>query len=391
MAVTFTQTPTNPNGTQSSIVYVVNGLTIGPQSKYVCDIKDSGSADILVRLKQSPNNSNLGVFEISDILHDYIEYDKPFFTEAPITSSLNTKTFDIQFGEQTATSISSSVNISPNQIRDELVVYPAVTDYEEGLNWDSGSYVKSFLTNAPYEQNVRLEDWGTLSVPVFLNNSYFNYRIRTFDRDGNGLLTATTFFGFQPSTAGSKLVHIPIGPKNLPGLNFQTSNWAYYTIELNRQDSTQQVLRFNRLDVCSEDNATRFAFINRLGVFDYYTAELTNTEEQNFTTDTYKQSFIDYSTDNGLVQYDPSRRGEIIYNKEIQTNFTAQTNWLTKEESNWLMELFQSPSVFIQRGDTFLPVIIENTTERKKTNPRGQKLFTYQIRYRLANQKRSRR
>ena len=55
------------------------------------------------------------------------------------------------------------------------------------------------------------------------------------------------------------------------------------------------------------------------------------------------------------------------------------------------MELFESPSVYVQYGDGFIPVVINNTTVSKKTNPRGQKLFTYTIEYTLDNKKRSRR
>lgn len=393
MAVQFTQTPSSPNGTQSSIVYVVNNLnTTGSQAKYILDVRESGSADILVRLKQPPNNSNLGVFEISDILHDYIEYDEPWLTETPITSSNNTKTFSIEFGEQSSASISGSLFIFANQINDEIVVYPAVTDYEEGLNWDSGSYLKNYLTNSPDELYVRNGDYGTLSIPNYSGSVMSDYDVNVYN-ESDVLIDSHSFsLPGNPSNAEQRLVHIPSGPKNLlTNLSvLGTDTWSYYE-GIITDGVTTQTKRFYRLDDCVEENGMRFAFINRLGVFDYYTTELTNTEEQSFNSQTYRQTFIDYSTTDGTVPYERSRRGDTIYNKTIDTRLTAQTNWLSKEQADWLMELFQSPEVFVQRGDTFLPVIIENTTERKKTNPRGQKLFTYQIQYRIANPKRSRR
>ena len=136
---------------------------------------------------------------------------------------------------------------------------------------------------------------------------------------------------------------------------------------------------------------TRFAFINKLGTWDYYTANLTKTENQTYRQDTYEQEFVNYSTTDGSVSFDKARRGTTIYNKAIQKNFGAQTDWLTTEESEWLLELFQSPSVYIQYEGGFVPIIITNTAVEKKTNPRAQKLFTYRIQYQYANKPKSRR
>lgn len=394
MAVTFTQTPSSPNGTQSSIIYVVNNLITQPQAKYICDIKESGSSDILVRLTQPANNSNLGVFEISDILHDYIEYDTPWLIQSAVTSSQNTKTFSIQFGEQSSTSISGSLTISPNQINNEIVVYPSVTDDEEGFNWDSGSYLNNYLSNSPDELYVKSSEYGTLSLPNVSGSTWSSsYEIQVYD-DTNTLISSSYIPLFSsPTTAEQKLIHIPSGPQNLKGNLgvLDGENWSYYDITITPSVGDSKVKRYYRLDDCVEQNGTRFAFINRLGVFDYYSTTLTNTEEQSFDTQTYKQSFVNYSTTDGTVSYDRSRRGETIYNKTIGTRYTSQTDWLTTEQVDWLIELFQSPEVYIQRGDTFLPIIVENSTARKKTNPRGQKLFTYTIEYRIANPKRNRR
>jgi len=71
MAVSFIQQPTTPNGTQATIVYSLTGLSLEPQAKYICDIYAQDSVSSLVRIKQPSNASNFGVFEISDVLHDY--------------------------------------------------------------------------------------------------------------------------------------------------------------------------------------------------------------------------------------------------------------------------------------------------------------------------------
>jgi hypothetical protein len=187
------------------------------------------------------------------------------------------------------------------------------------------------------------------------------------------------------------LIHIPIGPKNFANdvdlFILTGSGWSYYTVSASGSYGKE----IYRLDDCIEQNGTRFAFVNKFGVYDYYTATLTKTATENYETDTYEKSFIDYSTTNGSIVYNPSNRGTSIYNKSIDARFTAQTDWLITEEVDWLIELFESPEVYIQDGDEFYPIIITNTSADKKTNPRGQKLFTYRIEFKLANPKRSRR
>lgn len=393
MAVVFTQTPTTPNGSQSTIVYGLSNLQSAPQAKYICDVKYAGSSDVLVRIKQPANNSGYGVFEISEILHDYIDYDQPWKTTSIVNSTNNNVLdFSIEFGEEYGTSPSSSLTVSPSEVTDTLTIYPAVTELTEGFNWDSGSYYNDYLTNSPTTCYIKPSEYGTLSHINISGGSVSAVVIAVYNSSGTLIGGKSLTNSYNTSTTANKLIHIPIGPQNFKddaNLNILTgSSWEYFNVITQPGNTTKT---FYRQDDCIPQNGTRFAFINKLGVFDYYTATLTKTQQEQYTSETYEQSFIDFSTTNGLIPFDTARRGTTIYNKKINETYTAQTDWLTTEEVDWLIELFQSPSVFIQDGDNFIPVIITNTSADKKTNPRGQKLFTYRIEYKLANPRRARR
>lgn len=397
MAVTFTQTPTTPNGSQSTIVYGVDGISQGEgiyQAKYVCDIRDNETNELLVRLKQPANNSGYGVFEISDVLHDYMEYDEIWTTTTVAKSVSNVKDFKIEFGEEYALSEGGNPTVYPAQISDTLTIYPAVTDPIDGFNWDSGSYYNDFLSNSPQGLFVRPEDYGTLSKLNVTDGDISSYTIIVYDEDSNVLASKTLSNPYPASTATAdeKLIHLPIGPANFQDdatLNIlSTDNW-YYALILTTPDRGAQIML--KLDTCSGENGTRFAFINRQGVWDYWTASLTRTETENYSQDTYEQTFVDFSTTDGTVPYNSARRGTTVYNKKIDTTLTAQTDWLDTGQADYLMELFQSPSVYIQYGDGFIPVIVTNSSVDKKTNPRGQKLFSYKIEYKYANQRKARR
>lgn len=393
MAVTFTQQPTTPNGTQSTILYGVSNLTSSLQAKYICDVKYSGSNDTLVRIKQPANNSGYGVFELSEILHDYTDYDKPWKTTT-ITNSTNNNVLDfsIEFGQEYALNASASLIVEPSQITSSLTVYPIVTEYTEGYNWPSSSYYSKYLTNSPDELYVKPSEYGTLSHINIASGSITNVIYVVYNEGGSIIANKTITNTTGTTNTQDKLIHIPIGPKNFGSdgdLSILTgSEWSYYTVNTSGGVDSKTVYR---LDDCIGQNGTRFAFVNKFGVYDYYTATLTRTETESYNQDTYEQSFIDYSTTNGLIPFNESRRGTTIYNKQTNPTFTAQTDWLTTEEVDWLIELFQSPEVYIQEGEQFLPIVITNTTAGKKTNPRGQKLFTYTIEYKLANPRRARR
>lgn len=397
MAVSFVQQPTNPNGTQATVVYSLTGLSLSDQAKYICDVKVSGSATTLVRIKQPSNEYNFGVFELSDVLHDYTDWDEVWKTEQIVTSSNNnTRTFSIEFGEEYGTSPSSSVTSYPSQITSSLTVYPAVEEQIDGLNWDSGSYFNNYLTNSPSTLWARPGDYGTLSH-FNLSNSYLtSYRVTIYNQAGSILAQkffTSTYQGQHQQSEGARLIHLPAGPKNFVndatlGSILAGTSWSYYTLIANVNEGSKTVYR---LDDCIQENGTRFGFINKVGVWDYYTATLTKGESQSFVQDTYEQEFVNFSTSNGDVSFNPSRRGTTIYNKQTTQTLSAQTDWLTTEESAWLLELFQSPSVYVQYGDEFVPIIVTNTEVNKKTNPRGQKLFTYRIEYQYANKPKSRR
>ena len=402
MAVSFTQQPSTPNGSQSTIIYGLQGLATASQAKYVCDVVDSDTSTQLVRIKQPANESGYGVFEISDILHDYMDYDETWTITSPVTSSnYNARTFSIQFGEEYGTSPSSSVTVYPNQVNQTIEMYPAVTDTIDGFNWPSASYDDKWLTSHPQGMYMRPEDYGTLSRMNIASNYVDSITIVVFDADSNPLAvkTITNPYPYTSYTdSQSKLIHFPIGPANFKddsilGFLSTGSAWDNYLIVTTPETETELVVNSNvyTSGACSGENGTRFAFINRQGVWDYWTASLTKTERESYQQDTYEQTFVDFSTENGLIPFNKSRRGTTIYNKAIQSNYSAQTDWLDKQNADYLVELFESPSVYVQYENGFISVIITNTQIDKKRNPRGQKLFTYRIEYTLANPKKSRR
>jgi hypothetical protein len=140
---------------------------------------------------------------------------------------------------------------------------------------------------------------------------------------------------------------------------------------------------------CGYDGV-RFAWKNEFGVWDYYTFTLQSDSAFNIQRNQYEQSFVDYSTVSTTVAYDRERRGSKQFYNGLDQTQTANSNWLTKTEADWLRELFFSADVYQQIGTNFFPIVITSTNMVEKTNPRTQTTFQYTLEFKPANQLRPR-
>ena len=414
--VTITQSPTLPNGTQADLIYTLTcPNSADPQFRYICRVKkDTAAGDVIAQFKQVPNNDGIGVFEVSRLIDPAMGYDLSQKTIGFVGSTNNNiRTFEIAFGAvsgSTATSALSdeSINVSASLPPDTIFI-PAVVERDAGtFNWDSTAY--DVLTNCPNALGtfnetsaqkalpVSSSDWLTISTlqgTIGNNGDLSSMRIDFYNTSFSSVYNYTEANGVSSGTTAGELVHAGVGPKNIETLDATIASYLadpttypYYSVKLNYASGTSKTYYFE--NKCYKYKGTNFAFINKLGMFDYYRASLVDTENESFNRETYDASYINYSTDSSTISYDYTTRGETQYYNSFTNTYTAETDWLTQEQADWLFELFESPSVYVQDGNNFVGVVITNANEQYKTNPRGQKVFKFTIRYRKSNSKRAR-
>ena len=453
MAITITKQPTQPNMANNDLLFVVSSnKTSEPQYQYVLDVFESGSSTLIQRIKQQPNPSGLGVFNMGNILTTQMESDNVWKAQYFATSSESNKLFDIKFGETFASSSTSTPELydgiqtattgSPELsgsdfyvITDGLVDYPDAVDY----NFNSASYwiqentsdANTFshnvaLSNAPKTQSIREGDyltigayegnmdvldsavgqdlfyvqiqWKDTSGAVIQNNDFYNIL------SNNGVLRTTSndlwsaVYTNQDET--SRLLYIGLGYQNLVDAGITPpSGWASYTATITGQGDDGQEngsaiwdsFTFKKQEGDCEYNGVRFAWKNEFGVWDYYNFTLQSNASNNIERIAYKQSFVPYNTANTTPAYDKQRRGAKQIVNKVNRVRTANSDWLTQAEADWLRELFFSTNVFIQDGSEFIPCVVNDATLNEKTNPRTQKVFQYTINFEEANNKRNRR
>jgi hypothetical protein len=451
MAITINQQPTSPGMANSDLLFSVTGNSSQPQYQFVCDVYISGSATRVQRIKQQPNPSGNGVFNVGQIIHSYLESDNTWKTSKFATADEVAKRFRVLFGEEYGTSLSSSVTLyngiaaTPGEpAKSGSAYYYLVNGLVEpysAIDWNfaSGSYYQNVttptgggdviqaeyaLTNAPIIKSVQTTEYETISL---INGNFNNsdtvaqdvYGVQVIQYNSAGSQISSSIVHnitgsgggprintsqewdavYTSQSAATQLLTIGVGPQNLLAAGTPLSaSCAYYTVKAFMQESAgvndlSNYFSFRRYNIegpaCGYDGV-RFAWKNEFGVWDYYTFTLQSDSAFNIQRNQYEQSFVDYSTVSITVAYDRERRGSKQFYNGLDQTQTANSNWLNQAESDWLRELFFSADVYQQIGLNFFPIIITSANVVEKTNPRTQTTFQYAIEFKPANQLRPR-
>jgi hypothetical protein len=290
---------------------------------------------------------------------------------------------------------------------------------------DTQSFAKQYtLSDAPTTQKIQDGEYHTIALfnGNIINKTTTNaqdlyfYEVKVYNSASTNIQTInwynTTANGGGPrannneefpdiytfTNTGSLLLYAGSGPQNFAdsGTTLNTA-WSYYTVTWYSQESagvenisgSYAQLTFTKDEASCDYEGVRFAWKNKYGVWDYYTARLATNSSVQIERNAYDASFVDYSTP-GLVPYNISRRGTTqFYNKLDQTK-TVTTDYLNQTDADWIEEMLYSTDVYVQEGTDFLPVVVTNASVTEKTNPRSQKLYNYEISFKYANQPRPR-
>ena len=142
--------------------------------------------------------------------------------------------------------------------------------------------------------------------------------------------------------------------------------------------------RFNVVDgECNDFDNIQVSLVNSLWGRDYFDFQKRNDKSVSVTRNTYRQLDADWSAPQLTVN--SYNRGERVFSQSVQTNYTANTRYLTDEESKFLENLYISPDVRVKiGGNAWEPVILTSNEFTEKTFRKDQ-MFQHTISFRLAN------
>jgi len=296
MATEIIQIPTDQYSyydcAYTRLPYMVSGSTdVGqPQFRYVMDIFESGSGDLIHRTTQPINPAGVGVFDPSRIIQGQLQYDDDWTTTGISASLSSSKNFEIKFTTQYGTSDSSSISVQAYEVSHSIGIISATRDLNlqsnvnligdgydvyvsgwafPGIHFEPRSpsrtefFLDSVLSNNPYLMSferrtirdnipgqelipgqfpqysaplVGYDDYMTVS---FLNNATTstNNTLRTIVSSGSTDVFTSPFYTYLSDKGGSTA---GIGPQNLIALDpssygFLTgsNNWTHIKYEFN--------------------------------------------------------------------------------------------------------------------------------------------------------------
>jgi hypothetical protein len=407
------------------------------QFKYVLDVFKDNETTRLTRVKFANNdagNDGAGVIDLAPIVQSYLDYDQPWYTTgSSFTQNVNAARFRFMVGEEYALSTSGSAVIynGSGSVGDPAItgsinnLWPAVYEYGEGsYDWNFEDYEGYPLTKYPHIQLQGVSaadrinagkvvyngDYETISYIDNISGSqsidFNSIEVAVYDSggviaSGDILVTASTFDN------NNMLRYIGIGPENLSQLTSSlatafSSSWVGYsiftdiTVNGNQDDISYQFWYKN--GNCQNYGRTRFAFINKLGTWDYQNIDLPFRKDTSVKRNITNRTQLQYQDISGVKPgvappevvgnvYKVDARGADLYYTELKDKFRISTDWLTEGEASYISEMFSSPDVQIQIGNYFQPINILNKSFKHKTNLRNQKTFKYEFQYQMANER----
>lgn len=221
---------------------------------------------------------------------------------------------------------------------------------------------KRFLTNAPDKVIAPTEEE---QLSFLTNLTQANYNIKTFDEQG-GLLTSNNKTTQDIENNRGIIPVIPPTPLV----------YDHFAITLLDSGSViKSEAQTFILDQKCYDNPIRFWWLNKLGGFDAFT----------FTGDiqeSIRSRQTSYERDLGF-SFDVQDRGETVLGVKAENQLQAFSSFMTRDEADWLQELYTSPQVFLQEDTDFLPIVI---LSKKQTTFDSDALVQFKIQYKPANE-----
>ena len=132
---------------------------------------------------------------------------------------------------------------------------------------------------------------------------------------------------------------------------------------------------------CQKFEPLRISWINSFGTHDYYTFYKRNTETDSITRNNYYQLPGTWSDSSFSVN--PYDRGSRTFSTQITTDWTAQSDYMSELEGEYLKSLFWSPSANFYWDGEWRSIEITSASYEHQTFGRD-KMFRYTINFRLA-------
>jgi len=386
MAITILANPKDFAPVYNKMEYLISSTnTAQTNFAHLVDIYINGSGTSIVRLRIPVRPSdNYGKVDIHRVLESALTSDvgNPLGIlgtyEAPNSSLSYVVSFGEEFGDPVVQYPYLNTDSSRNAFNSSL-------EKAEFINWDVTEYeltnsTKKFLTNMPDNHKVSINSHGWLYYKKGITINTFT--VKTYDSAG---VIIDTFEITATGTSG-EIQFLPSSPASLNNMDNSSflgsqpvidSDVAYYTI---LAQGVAKVVSETRTFVIEENckyNVNTLIFQNNLGGFDNFTFYLGDES----TTDIERKDMkVNVDTVVGAdIVYSMNEREKVTYYTKTTPRLKLMSDWISEAESNWLLELFASPEIYLQSGNELIAVAKIKAINYVKKKVVRDKLFKIDV------------
>ena len=351
MAVTIIEQPQSHTPIYNDQVFVLQGPLFPPPKYIVCldvSIVIEGGSDVyLGRLKspttisyQLPRAGFYNYFNLKELLKQSIFFGtKSTFAAGDISHKIK-----VIPGEEYAASASGAATYYPSSANIEYVGFNGAlrldefrqfvpTDLINTTTIAASSGIGQYIMSSYTQPKDILK--STINELTFLCNGGTNTRAVFSYYINNALITTqaitqTTANRTDLTVNGSyNTLAVPLNANKIGIRLERISNGEWLTNQY----------EYNLVEACSKYPTLNVYFQNKWGAYDSFIFNKKSTKNDSINRKTYQKQDRYLQTYNA---YNPAIR---VYDSEIKTKHTLNTDWINEEQLNWLSELVESNNV----------------------------------------------
>ena len=386
MAIVINATPKDFAPVYNKMEYLITSdNTAEPNFAHLVDIYINGSGTKTVRLRIPVRpTDDKGKVDIHRVLESALTSDvgNPLGIAGTYEAPNSSLSYIVKFGEEYGTTIIQypdlTVDISRKAFNSSL-------EKANFINWDVTEYeldgiTKKFLTNMPDNNKVSLNSHGWLYFKEA--NLLSIISVITFNSAG----ATINAFKIDASTTSSDIQFTPSAPASLNNIDnvniilgaqpIITSDVASYELYAGDPSQVSETRTFVIEENCKY-NVNTLIFQNNLGAFDSFTFYLGDVST---TAIEKKDMKVNVDTVVGTdIVYSMNEREKVTYYTKNTPSLKLMSDWITEEESNWLLELMSSPEIYLQSGDELIAVAKIKASSYTKKKVVRDKLFKLEV------------
>jgi len=386
MAITIHATPKDFAPVYNKLEYLIESTNVAePNFAYLVDIYINGSGTKTVRLRipARPSDSK-GKVDIHRVLESALTSDvgNPTGTDGTYDASNSSLSYIVKFGEEYGTTVVQYPDLTIDSSRK---AFNASLEKRPFINWDVTEYeldgiTKKFLTNMPDNHKVSINSHGWL---YYLDDPAITFiNVNVFDLNGSPLAGAK----IDVTASSSDIQYVPSSPASLNNIDVANllvgaqpiidSTVGSYEIQARGVGSYSETRTFVLEESCKY-NTNTLIFQNNLGAFDSFTFYLGDMSMTDIERKDMKVN-VDTVVGNDIV-YSMNEREKVTYYTKKSETIKLMSDWISEEESNWLLELMSSPEIYLQEGNELTAVAKIKATNYTKKKVVRDKLFKIEV------------